>query len=225
MALAKLIWLLSHEYGVFLGCELKVSFITFVVHKQWNKRTRELWLTQVISQSFPVSLSMIFHTLSMNFNLWLVQNVHITHTDTLERKKEKEKKKQTLNHTDTTWTLMRTKSGPEIHFDPPNAALELLLWAQCLCVCFISFPPQSCQSIPSETAGTPPLWTKTLPLWPSSQACPGDFLTASLYCGSRSMSDRNQISTLGPPVDNKSSSSVASDGYESIWVINNAKNK
>lgn len=141
------------------------------------------------------------------------------------KKKKKKKKKKTLNHTDTTWTLMRTKSGPEIHFDPPNAALELLLWAQCLCVCFISFPPQSCQSIPSETAGTPPLWTKTLPLWPSSQACPGDFLTASLYCGSRSMSDRNQISTLGPPVDNKSSSSVASDGYESIWVINNAKNK
>lgn len=121
---------------------------------------------------------------------------YITHTDTLERKRRKKNKK--TNQTDTTWTWMRTNSGPEIHFDPPNAALELLLWAQCLCVCFISFPPQSCQSIPSETAGTPPLWTKTLSLWSSSQACPGDFLTASLYCGSRSKSDRNQISTLGP---------------------------
>lgn len=224
MALAKLIWLLSHEYGVFLGCELKGSFITFVVHKQWNKGLASYdWHKSYLSHFLSLCQWFFILCLWTSTCGWFKMYTLLTQTP-LKEKKEKEKKK-TLNHTDTTWTLMRTKSGPEIHFDPPNAALELLLWAQCLCVCFISFPPQSCQSIPSETAGTPPLWTKTLPLWPSSQACPGDFLTASLYCGSQSMSDRNQISTLGPPVDNKSSSSVASDGYESIWVINNAKNK
>lgn len=59
---------------------------------------------------------------------------------------------------------------------------------QCLCtlVCFISSPQQSCRNILFGTAGTPPLWTKTLAPWPSSLSWQVGSVyswTVSLYCG------------------------------------------
>lgn len=57
----------------------------------------------------------------------------------------------------------------------------------CVSVHFISSPRPSCQSIPSGTAGTPPLWTKTRAPWPSWRAAPGDLWTACPCCSSGSM--------------------------------------
>lgn len=57
----------------------------------------------------------------------------------------------------------------------------------CASVHFISSPRPSCQSIPSGTAGTPPLWTKTRAPWPSWRVAPGDLWTACPCCSSGSM--------------------------------------
>lgn len=57
----------------------------------------------------------------------------------------------------------------------------------CVSVHFISSPRPPCQSIPSGTAGTPPLWTKTRAPWPSWRAAPGDLWTACPCCSSGSM--------------------------------------
>ena len=65
----------------------------------------------------------------------------------------------------------------------------------CVSVHFISSPRPSCQSIPSGTAGTPPLWTKTPAPWPSWRVAPGDLWTVSPCCGSGSMWNTEQVRT------------------------------
>lgn len=93
MALAKLIWLLSHEYGVFLGCELKVSFITFVVHKQWNKGLASYdWHKSYLSHFLSLCQWFFILCLWTSTCGWFKMCTLLTQTP-LKEKKEKEKKK------------------------------------------------------------------------------------------------------------------------------------